>query len=274
MSIYDCMVDWGDGSPIDHIASKTDPKWNHTYATAGNYDIKITGTCPAPKFTWEHYSDDYQLIDIKQWGHVIEMTNWSSAFVECSGLGNISATDSPTLIGPVTDMFRDIFNFNANIDHWNVSQVTDMEGMFFNNSKFTSPLNSWDVSNVTSMAAMFNGATLFNSPLNNWNVSNVTDMFIMFVNAENFNQNLSCWNVAHIPTEPFDFKMNSALTSQNTPQWGVVDPCCILVDYEFNPICTTVNYAFDQAEEIIPDPDPIFECPNGSVWETFKMVTL
>ena len=43
--------------------------------------------------------------------------------------------------------------------------------MFFNQ-----PLNKWNVSNVTDMSGMFLGATSFNQPLNNWNVSNVKFM--------------------------------------------------------------------------------------------------
>ena len=38
---------------------------------------------------------------------------------------------------------------------------------------FNQPLGNWDVSNVTDMSGMFNDANLFNQPLSNWNVSNV-----------------------------------------------------------------------------------------------------
>ena len=41
---------------------------------------------------------------------------------------------------------------------------------------FNQPLNDWNVSNVTDMEGMFQGASSFNQPLNNWDVSNVTDM--------------------------------------------------------------------------------------------------
>ena len=43
------------------------------------------------------------------------------------------------------------------------------------------------MSNVTNMESMFYGASSFNQPLNDWNVSNVTNMESMFVNATSFN---------------------------------------------------------------------------------------
>ena len=61
----------------------------------------------------------------------------------------------------------------GDISQWDVSNVTDMRGMFGNASSFNQPLNNWNVSNVRRMRDMFTGATSFNQPLNNWNVSNV-----------------------------------------------------------------------------------------------------
>ena len=59
-------------------------------------------------------------------------------------------------------------------------------------------ISNWDVSNVTNMygmfgnvAGMFEDARYFNQPLNKWNVSNVTNMRGMFIRAESFNQPLN-----------------------------------------------------------------------------------
>ena len=51
-------------------------------------------------------------------------------------------------------------------------------------------IRNWDVSNVTDMDHMFWDAHSFNQPLNNWNVSNVNNMGFMFGCAESFNQPL------------------------------------------------------------------------------------
>ena len=52
------------------------------------------------------------------------------------------------------------------ISNWDVSNVTDMEGMFGCANSFNQPLNNWNVSNdVTNMRYLFGGATSFNHAL-------------------------------------------------------------------------------------------------------------
>ena len=91
-------------------------------------------------------------------------------------------------------MFSYTTFFNQPLDSWNVSQVTDMSGMF-EGASFNRPLDSWDISQVTDMSGMFNGAFSFNQPLSSWNVSKVTDMSDMFNRARAFDQNLGRWYV-------------------------------------------------------------------------------
>ena len=49
-------------------------------------------------------------------------------------------------------------------------------------------LNNWDVSNVSNMNSMFYGAEKFNQPLNTWDVSNVSDTDDMFYGALKMNE--------------------------------------------------------------------------------------
>ena len=51
------------------------------------------------------------------------------------------------------------------IRNWDVSNVTDMDHMFWDAHSFNQPLNNWNVSKVTNMSEMFNGASSFNQPL-------------------------------------------------------------------------------------------------------------
>ena len=116
----------------------------------------------------------------------------------------------------MNDMFYGATNFNQPLDNWDVSSVTNMSGMFAGATNFNKPLNSWDVSNVRNMSAMFAKAAKFNQPLNNWDVLNVTNMRMMFENAEKFNQPLDSWDVS-IVTDMSEIFKNSA--QDPLPKW-------------------------------------------------------
>jgi len=73
-------------------------------------------------------------------------------------------------------MFYGCMSFNADLSHWDVSQVTNMNCMFFGCESFNSDLSRWDVSQVTTMHCMFYLCHYFNCDLSEWDVSKVTDM--------------------------------------------------------------------------------------------------
>ena len=62
-------------------------------------------------------------------------------------------------------MFKGGFSceFNQDISKWDVSNVTTMEEMFFENKTFDQPLE-WNTSSVTNMKKMFN-RSIYNQPL-------------------------------------------------------------------------------------------------------------
>ena len=73
-------------------------------------------------------------------------------------------------------------NFNAPIDQWNTSQVTNMGSMFAFASSFNQPI-TMDTSEVTNMRCMFMNASSFNQPIT-MDTSKVTNMFGMFEGAD------------------------------------------------------------------------------------------
>ena len=52
-------------------------------------------------------------------------------------------------------MFNRCKKFNCDISDWNVSNVNDMNWMFWNCENFNQNLNGWDVSNVIYMYNAF-----------------------------------------------------------------------------------------------------------------------
>ena len=153
--------------------------------------------------------------------------------------------------GQVTDMQYLFYgtSFNSSINYWDVSSVTNMQGIFQYALSFNQPLNNWDVSSVTNMRIMLNSAPFnqdvsnwdvssvtnmgwmfehngnFNQDVSNWDVSSVTEMRGMFRNTYSFNQNLTCWNVSKISNKPNNFNIGSALSSANLPIWGTSGIC-------------------------------------------------
>ena len=105
----------------------------------------------------------------------------------------------------ITDM-RDLFKgddcFNrcsrdfSGIELWDVSNVTNMSGMF-SDSSFNQDISSWDVSKVTNMSCMFWKNSSFNQDISSWDVSNVTNMNYMF-SESSFIQDISSWDVSNI----------------------------------------------------------------------------
>jgi surface protein len=98
----------------------------------------------------------------------------------------------------MTGLFRDATNFNGDISSWDVSSVTNMSYMFRDASSFNQDISVWDVSSVTNMRNIFQNATSFNQPLNNWDTSSVTNMQAMFNNASVFNQSLNDWDTSNV----------------------------------------------------------------------------
>ena len=218
---YNYRVEWGDGSFDENVTGEI----THTYASAGEYTVSITGTFPQPFFkaTFDATQTDSQkLLSVEQWGN----RTWRSmrqAFFDCRNL-TINDTESPDLsqvtsmasmfrnadnlsgnigqwdvsgVTTMSQMFNGADNFNLDISSWNVSNVTNMDNMF-RGTKFNHDISNWDVAKVTNMNAMFQEARVFNQPIGNWNVGNVTTMFAMFREADAFNQPIGNWNVGNV----------------------------------------------------------------------------
>ena len=82
------------------------------------------------------------------------------------------------------------------LEDWDVSNVKNMECMFYDCKKFNSDLSKWNVSSVGDMNELFEGCEKFNSDLSNWDVSNVKNMNFMFDDCKSLKQ-IPSWYYTH-----------------------------------------------------------------------------
>ena len=122
----------------------------------------------------------------------------------------------------VNDMYQLFLNhdFNQDIDisSWDVSNVKNMQHMFWGARDFNQDISSWDVSKVTNMTGMFREASAFNQDISSWDVSNVEMMASMFRDATSFNQDLSSWTVEQVKNCR-QFSLRASRWTKNKPQF-------------------------------------------------------
>ena len=209
---YNYTIDWGDGTSDNNVIGDK----SHIYNNVGTHIIKIIGDFPRIKFT---YPNSKKIFSIEQWGS-IKWKSMNYAFNACYNLvGN--AIDIPNL-SEVTDMrgmFFSANSFNQNINNWDITHITNMSYMFFRALKFNKDISNWDVSNVTDMSSMFRGTDEFNQDISSWNISSVVDMNGMFAGTKAFNQDISNWDVSNIKDMSAMF-LETISFQQNINNWN------------------------------------------------------
>jgi surface protein/VCBS repeat-containing protein len=208
----------------DGINETTGESGNYicNYDEPGTYTIAIRGDFPQVQFYDTNTTT--KLLTVKQWGS----RKWRSfeyAFLSCSSLEEINATDSPNLLNvtKMDGMFAYTNIFKGGISKWNTSHITTMSKMFYSAFQFNDNLNLWDTSHVTTMRFMFSFALGFNQNLNNWDTSNVTNMEMMFQDASAFNQDITDWNTSNVQYMDSMFQNASAFSNHDLSSWNITN---------------------------------------------------
>ena len=180
-------VDWGDFSPLETITNYT--LAIHTYAAAGTYTIKVTGSILGWQF--DNSGDKLKMLNVSKWAGL--NMNEERAFFGCTNL-TATATDAPLITATRMDRtFQSCTNFNGAIGNWNMSTVTNTGTMFYACTNFNQPIGTWNTSNITNMGVAFGG---------------------MFALCTNFNQNLAAWDINQV-TNFGDLMVGVTLSTDN-----------------------------------------------------------
>ena len=230
------VVDWGDGNK-DTITAFDQAEKTHTYANFLEYEIKITGTLQG--FSFNNTGDHRNTQNIKNWG-ILEI-NTSQVFRGCQNL-IATATDKPKNITTLSNAFNSAFDFNGNLNNWDVSNVTNFAACFFRAREFNGDITNWDVSSATSFSDMFDNAERFNQNISNWNVNNVVSFREMFQGANDFNQPIGNWTLKNDSNINMQRMFKNAISfDQSLANWNMTQ-VNNLTEFLSGAALSTANY--------------------------------
>jgi surface protein len=279
---YDFSIDWGDGT-IQTITG-TPGNISRTYTTAGIKTVSITPniTTGFPRIYVNNFANRLFLRTIESWGsgqwgsavnsffgaanleinatdtpNFSQTTNFTQMFLNCTSLTGSNGFSNWTLNTNAgasisfANMFYRATLFNGPISNWDVSRVTNMNGMFTVTNSFNQDLSNWDVSSVTNMSLMFH-ASRFNAPLN-WGIktANVTDISQMFHTNSFFNQDINGWDVSSVTNMRLMFYragFNGDLNNWNVS--SLTDATSMFQESAFNGAVSNWQFTTDPTKNI------------------------
>ena len=195
-------VDWGDGSGTTTIIAKTSVNRFHTYASAGTYQIIVSGYCPAFNVNNSTYRLLYRSVD--DWGQV---SFQQIDFYGCSNLNTLPVDGSNNAV--LHEGLNTVINFDSTFRQTGISSIPI--GLFDYASNAKTFINTFVFcQSITSIpSGLFDNNVLvtafsgtFNACLNLTAIpSGLFDNNTSVVNFESVFRN--CRKLAGIPSELF-----------------------------------------------------------------------
>ena len=195
-------VDWGDGSGTTTIIAKTSVNRFHTYASAGTYQIIVSGYCPAFNVNNSTYRLLYRSVD--DWGQV---SFQQIDFYGCSNLNTLPVDGSNNAV--LHEGLNTVINFDSTFRQTGISSIPI--GLFDYASNAKTFINTFVFcQSITSIpSGLFDNNVLvtafsgtFNACLNLTAIpSGLFDNNTSVINFESVFRN--CRKLAGIPSELF-----------------------------------------------------------------------
>ena len=118
--------------------------------------------------------------------------------VECPGVsvGDTGVVNGTTYTKVNRSTLQSMISSNDDVSCACTTGISNMSGLFQNNSSFNQDISSWDTSSVSNMQGLFQNAGSFNQDIGYWDVSSMNDqngVNQLFDNAGSLNQDLSYW---------------------------------------------------------------------------------
>jgi len=221
---FNATVDWGDGS-TSTITAYNDADLTHTYATAGDHDISISGTFP--NIDTSLSTDRLKIKSVTNLGSV-GWVRLSNGFWGCSNMTSFTAGDCDTSsVTTMTSMFTNCTSLTSiDLSSLDTSGISSTSNMFYGCSSLTSiDVSGFDTSNVTNMLSMFASCSSLTSlDLSSFDTSNVT-------NLNNFVRD--CTSLTSIDLSSFD--VSSVVDGMNF----MFDNCSSLTSLDLSSFVTS-----------------------------------
>lgn len=273
--VTDYTIDWGDGSPTEHITDETE-EIMHTYAGPGVFTLKVYGP-GIPAIAMDDMYSDAFLLEFVQWG---QDTVWSmhSLWKDHYSLSYDNFFVSPNVGMPVLAAQpmsgEDCFNsadpvyavYSRPEDPlFQTVRPTTLHDAFGSTSLTDlSFLADWDMSECTDMYNMLYSAVLATGTLDvsGWNTSKLTSIWNAFWGCDLLNfVGLSAWDVSSLTN-------GTAFMDGGTPPLAVTEYDALLASWAAQAVQPDVTISFGTSQYSAgaqADRDILTNAPNNWV---------
>jgi len=197
------FIDWGDGNTQTTTQANTPNNTiggnnvSHTYASAGNYVVKIS--VGLERILFANGGDRLKLLEIQNWGDIVWGANQSNSYFGCANM-QVTAIDAPNLsiVTNINGFFRSATTVNFSMFNWGTSNITSMADFLRGATSFNGNISGLDVSSVTSFNQFLDGATAFNQNLGSYTLSgSLTTLVAAFrstsMSTANYTDTIVAW---------------------------------------------------------------------------------